>query len=1444
MKHIILKIAILTCFSLLSVIQVNCQNVPSNTSRPAATPRAIPAAYVNPAISYVRTWEPLMPTTDPITVTSSARGVQEVRQVTQYTDGTLRPLQVVAKGLSNTGKDMVIPSVYDEYGRDKYQYLPYMQQSGNTNDGKFKTNPFAAQSAFYKDSVLNPASKGESIFYSTSDFDATPSSSLIKGFAPGNTWSQEGAGKSTQQYQFANTISDSVRIWEFPANGIPLTTKIYTGGELSETQSVSATGAKVVNYTDKGGQLILKKIQVAANPGTAHMGWLCTYFVYDELGNLRVTIPPLAVDKIMPGWGITTVLPGLCTIKKYDARGRMIVNKLPGADSLELIYDTRDRPVLMRDGNLKAKQQWLITYYDGLDRPMRKAMYSSAATRSTLQGQVDTSPIGTFPFALPASLSDLVFIYYDDNYSFTGVQAALTSDFSAPKSGSNLYPDPNTSYSHRLSGKVTGNRIRILGTNQWLTTTIYYNDKGRVIQTISDNINGGREVNTNLYDFTGKLLSTYLRHTNPHSTVTPQTTVLTQCTYNTLGKLTDVSIQLNDNPATKRMVGSYTYDEGGQIKSTKLGVINGVAKETLNYDFNIQGWLKGINKDFITTAGSTSNWFGEDLSYDYGFSTNQIDGSIAGVKWKSRGDGISRAFGYTYDNANRLLKADYSQQNQGSVNWTVDKADFSVNSLGYDANSNITGMLQKGMKGLSITIIDSLKYGYIPNTNKLFYVTDKKNDPQSKLGDFHEINNNETQDYAYDSSGNLVLDMNRLLTPKPYNYLNLPDSLIVSGKGNIQYIYDALGNKLRKKVIDNSGTGAVTTFDYIGGFVYQNDSLLYFAHEEGRVRATYATGKPPALVYDYFISDHLGNTRMVLTEETSLANYAATMESANSAKENALFSNIDNTRSAKPVGYPADGTTSPNDYVSKLNASSGTQKIGPSLVLRVMAGDTIQLGAKAFYKSASASTSSTTVANMLVALLQAFASGTMPSDGAHGSGVGPGAPITTNFTAANYQAIRDKDPNQNQPTKPKAYLNYVLFDDLLNMVDENSGVRQVQGSPDQLQTLATSRMVVKKDGFLYVYTSNESIQDVYFDNIVVAHNSGPLLEETHYYPFGLTMAGISSKALKNPYAENNNNYNGIEQTTELGLNQYDAFYRTLDPQLGRWWQMDPAIDNYPEINPYNCNFNNPISYSDPEGDDPFFWNIFWQNVGGYTLPTLSVTAPRIAGVVENSVSRFINNAVFYMASSIVRVQAIQGLYSIDNARRNINDIQDGISSLANKGIQNVQYRIQTHTTTPELVFNSFRENPFAAITGIAGVESRLGIATLEELAYGARDAGNIPNGKFYSVAFEAEISSKFYPGFDNHVHFKEANKVLDDAMKLDPSFAKIMEDLGVEIPRSSRGAIKPKPPTGWAWHHHLEPGKFHLVPKSQHPTKTGGIFWKIMHPNGRGGMSIWGNAKK
>jgi RHS repeat-associated protein len=455
----------------------------------------------------------------------------------------------------------------------------------------------------------------------------------------------------------------------------------------------------------------------------------------------------------------------------------------------------------------------------------------------------------------------------------------------------------------------------------------------------------------------------------------------------------------------------------------------------------------------------------------------------------------------------------------------------------------------------------------------------------AKLGDFID-GTNTGNDYSYDSNGNLVLDQNKGIGTISYNYLNLPTTITITGKGGISYQYDATGNKLKKTVVDNTVTPSKTTVtDYIGGFVYKQDALELVSHEEGRIRPVYLTGEPVKYSFDYFEKDHLGNVRMVLTDQKDLSVYSATMETAVATKETALFSNVEETRAEKPVGYPEDKTTETNAFVAKLNAKTGGKKIGPSLVLRVMAGDTVQINAKAFYKSGGPQDNGVTppVEDMLAGLVQAFSSGTA-ADGSHATGgVDNATPFNSDFYNNSYRRLKEKNSDAINPDRPKAYLNFVLFDDQFKLVEDNSGVRQVKATPDELQELKVEPVVMEKSGFLYVYTSNETEQDVFFDNVVLALESGPVLEETHYYPFGLTMAGISSNALKGAnYAENRKKYNGIEHTKEFDLNTYDAFFRNLDPQLGRWWQIDPKPTKFES--PYAAMNNNPVRFADFLGD--------------------------------------------------------------------------------------------------------------------------------------------------------------------------------------------------------------------------------------------------------------------
>ncbi|SEW36240.1 RHS repeat-associated core domain-containing protein [Chitinophaga sp. YR573] len=1249
--RIIIKVLLL----LLLSITVQGQNLPGGLPRPTATPVTLPPPYTNATINFVRTWEPSMPTADTNTVIATSRTVAEVRQSTQYFDGLGRPLQEVNKGISPSGRDVVTPFVYDAYGREQLKYLPYVSQ---TSDGKFKTDPFAGQRSFYRDVTMIADIGADSIYYGQTDFESSPLNRVLKSYAPGNSWAKTGGNHPSQQQYLVNTTTDSVRIWYFTDNStIPTSSsgQVYATGDLYKNVTINEDSTTIIEYKDKSGHMVLKKVQLSVTTGSAHVGWLCTYYCYDDLGNLRFVIPPLATEITMrAGWNASGVAGELCFQYQYDTRNRLTVKKIPGAGPVYQIYDVRDRLVFTQDSMQRAKspQEWMTTFYDGQNRPIMTAIYKQNTTPAALQASLNTAtsatqsisytypgvadlvlgnydgsssytatqsialqdgfdtgagatvtadinPAGTngttnltitnpLPSIAASDLTPLTYTFYD-NYSYTGVLDYQSGDISKPQAVDNPYGEslPATP-STMINGLVTGTKVRVIGTDQWLTSTLYYNDKGRVIQQCAENAVGGKDITTSLYDFNGKVLSTYLRHTNPRSGITPQTTILTMMAYDAAGRLSAIKKRLNDVTGDDKTIVANTYNELGQLRQKRLGVTGATTQlDSLTYNYNIRGWLQGINKAFVNSTGSTTNWFGEELNYDAGFKLKQYNGNISGAKWKSGSDGIARAYGYDYDKVSRLTTADFSQQNSGSVNWTTDRTDFSVSNLSYDANGNIKTMTQKGMIGNAITAIDKLSYSYpATGSNKLSAVADSGNTTSAKLGDF--INGtNAGNDYSYDGNGNLIQDLNKGISAISYNYLNLPAIINIRGKGIITYQYDAAGNKLKKTVTDSTtSTPKITVTDYIGGFVYEQDSLMFLAHEEGRIRAVYKTGRPVSYTYDFLLKDHIGNVRMVLGTKSDTAYYTATMETAASAVENALFSNIDNTRTpiSSIAGYPTDNTTTPNAYVAKLNASTA-QKIGPSLVLRVMAGDTIQVNATGVYTSTAANTSVTTPPDMISAILNAF-SGSGISDGIHGA-FGIGSAINTGLTTSVFNSLKQIDTSQNLSTKPKAYLNFALFDDQFALVNDNSGVRQIQGSPNVLQPLTVSRMVIKKTGFLYIYTNNESGSDVFFDNLVVVHNGGPVLEETHYYPFGLAMAGISNHALKGlNYPENHRKYNGIEYTDDLDLDVYDAQFRNLDPQLGRWNQIDPKIEDMEMWSPYASNYDNPIRYNDFLGDEP------------------------------------------------------------------------------------------------------------------------------------------------------------------------------------------------------------------------------------------------------------------
>ena len=96
-----------------------------------------------------------------------------------------------------------------------------------------------------------------------------------------------------------------------------------------------------------------------------HDGFLCTYYVYDNAGNLRFVIPPEAVRQMDKVEELDKTFDPLFAEQwyfsyQYNNRGQVIEKKVPGVEPVSMVYDQRDRLVATQDGNQREKTAVVI----------------------------------------------------------------------------------------------------------------------------------------------------------------------------------------------------------------------------------------------------------------------------------------------------------------------------------------------------------------------------------------------------------------------------------------------------------------------------------------------------------------------------------------------------------------------------------------------------------------------------------------------------------------------------------------------------------------------------------------------------------------------------------------------------------------------------------------------------------------------------------------------------------------------------------------------------------------------------------------------------------------------------------------------------------------------------------------------------------------------------
>jgi RHS repeat-associated protein len=95
--------------------------------------------------------------------------------------------------------------------------------------------------------------------------------------------------------------------------------------------------------------------------------------------------------------------------------------------------------------------------------------------------------------------------------------------------------------------------------------------------------------------------------------------------------------------------------------------------------------------------------------------------------------------------------------------------------------------------------------------------------------------------------------------------------------------------------------------------------------------------------------------------------------------------------------------------------------------------------------------------------------------------------------------------------------------------------------------------------------------------LTIGGEDSEILQEAHYYPFGMNMEGnwVPQVGVKNKYL-----YNGKELNEDFGLDWLDYGFRWYDPSIGRFTGVDPISDQFAWVSTYNYAENEPIAHID------------------------------------------------------------------------------------------------------------------------------------------------------------------------------------------------------------------------------------------------------------------------
>ena len=760
-----------------------------------------------------------------------------------YFDEMGRASQSVLVGASPEGGDIVSVSEYDSYGRVNKTWLP---ASIENKAGNYI--PAASLSESVK-AVYN----GESAPFSHIVYELSEMNRPVMQYGTGDDWQSKGKAVCAE-YQLTNIAGDSIRncvhyqVSDGVENNDTLMTILHAGnyptGSLQVVRKTDEDGNAVIEFSNSSGQVVLSR-QIPKD------GAMCydTYYIYDEWGNLRAVLPPLAADEMNNEDGMngaenswTTSDPTIrnyAYLYKYDARFRLTAKRLPGQDWIRYVYDKSDALIFAQDGEQRKRGEWVFSITDGLGRECLTGICKNIFGTASLNTAVSAVRSNTMGVYKGYSVSGVTLIaprvmtvnYYDD-YAFmgkNGIPSATDSNYKY-----DMLAGYGERYTEGAQSLLTGTLIAQLDGSQaisYLPSVMYYDYRGRLIQSkTGTHLADGIEKEYVAYDFTGHPLKRrYVHAATGKSTQTEEYTY----TYDSAGRLLTSKHILNGKPSVT--LADNEYDCIGRLKANKR---SGNMNLKTSYSYNVRSWVKSISNPL----------FSQQLYYNdkRPNETNNVcyNGNISGMDWAVSSDNVRRGYDFEYDGLSQLLNAQYLESDTRSDKFNT--------SYSYDKQGNILSLSRKGL-------IASGEYALLDDLfltldgNRLKAVNDVATGSAYNNGFEFKDGSHSDMEYFYDANGNLIKDLNKKISVIEYNYLNLPNRIEFEDGSFISYLYDAAGSKLR---VVHSIAGNTTTTDYCGNVIYENGIPKTLLTDAGFVSLSDSR-------YHYYLQDHQGNNRVV-----------------------------------------------------------------------------------------------------------------------------------------------------------------------------------------------------------------------------------------------------------------------------------------------------------------------------------------------------------------------------------------------------------------------------------------------------------------------------------------------------------------------------------------------------------------------------------------------------